>query len=74
MKCFDCSNNGRVADAVGVCHHCSAGVCSQDGTLVADPVTMQALILKEIVLPKKARVLLCHTCLAALTQSHRTDA
>ena len=68
MKCFDCSIEGRVADTIGVCHHCSTGVCRSHSSLVSDPVTMQALIMRTVILPKKARVLLCRTCLEALGQ------
>jgi len=36
--------------------------------MITDPVTMTALIIRTVVLPKKARLLLCSTCLAALEQ------
>ena len=71
MKCLDCSTSqGRATEAMGVCHHCSAGVCESDSALVSDPVTMQALIMRTVILPKRARVLLCNTCLEALGQPH----
>ena len=57
MKCLDCSTSqGRATEAMGVCHHCSAGVCESDSALVSDPVTMQALIMRTVILPKRARV------------------
>ena len=70
MKCFDCSDERRVNDAIGVCHHCSVGVCQSHGSLLSDPVTMRAQIVKSVVLPKKARILLCKTCMDALAQPH----
>jgi hypothetical protein len=74
MKCFDCSIQGRAEETIGICHHCSAGVCESHGSLVSDPVTMQALILRTIILPKKARLLLCRTCREALGQPHDLEA
>lgn len=74
MKCFDCSIQGRVADTIGVCHHCSAGVCEGHGSFVSDPVTMQAPLVRTIILPKKARVLLCRNCREALGQPHNLEA
>jgi hypothetical protein len=40
----------------------------QHASMITDPVTMTALINRTVVLPKKARMLLCATCLAALQQ------
>jgi len=74
MKCFDCSIQGCAADALGICHHCSAGVCESHGSFVSDPVTMQAIVNRTVVLPKKARVLLCRTCQEALGQPHNPEA
>ena len=71
MKCLDCSTSqGRATEAMGVCHHCSAGVCESHSALVSDPVTMQALIMRTVIPPKRARVLLCNTSLEALGQPH----
>lgn len=28
MKCYDCMNDGRTEEAVGVCVSCGAGVCA----------------------------------------------
>lgn len=36
--------------------------------MIADPVTMTALINRTVVLPKKARLLFCGICLTALQQ------
>lgn len=42
-------------------------------SIVADPVTTSDPISKTVVLPKKARMLLCDTCLAAWEQLHREE-
>ncbi len=38
MKCLDCSAKGRDTEAIGICHHCSAGICVAHRSLVSDPV------------------------------------
>lgn len=77
MKCYECARAGERAgerqDAIGVCHHCSVGVCDRHACVVDDPVTMNLVINRAVVLPLKARLLLCKVCLAALEQE-RTEA
>jgi hypothetical protein len=68
MKCYDCSTQGGRTDAIGVCHHCSAGVCVDHGTFIMDPVLVHEPIARTVALPVKARELLCRTCLEALGQ------
>jgi hypothetical protein len=72
MCCYECSQVGNRQEAVGICHHCSVGVCQRHGSIVTDPVTMTLLINRTIVLPVKARLLLCNICLTALEQD-RTE-
>ena len=68
MLCYECSQTGPRQEAIGLCHHCSVGLCQGHASMITDPVTMTALIIRTVVLPKKARLLLCSTCLAALEQ------
>lgn len=68
MNCHDCYIQGRDAEAVGICHHCSVGLCQHHGVLLADPVFVQEAITKTTALPKQARQFLCQTCLDALRQ------
>jgi hypothetical protein len=68
MKCFDCSNEGRAAEAIGTCHHCSAGVCESHGALVSNAVSVPVPVMGTKVLPIRARLLFCHHCLDALRQ------
>lgn len=68
MKCLDCGTQGNATETIGICHHCSAGVCDTHGTLVSDPVTVPIPVLGTRVLPQKARLLFCNHCLAALRQ------
>ena len=72
MCCYECLQAGDRQEAVGICHHCSVGVCQRHSSVVTDPVTMTMLINRTVVLPKKARLLLCNICLAALEQD-RTE-
>lgn len=70
MCCYDCSKAGQRQDAVGICHHCSAGICKEHVAIVDDPVTMTVLVERKIILRLKARLLFCKTCLKALQQEH----
>ena len=47
---------------LGLCHHCSAALCKEHICVVDDPVTAGVPLVRTIVLPKKARLLLCSTC------------
>jgi hypothetical protein len=73
MLCYECSQTGTRQEAIGLCHHCSVALCQQHASMINDPVTMTALINRTVVLPKKARVLLCSTCLSALQQERVTS-
>jgi hypothetical protein len=68
MLCYECSKLGKDRAAVGLCHHCSAGLCSDHACIVEDPVTTTVLMLRTVALPRKARVFLCGTCVQALGQ------
>ena len=73
MLCYDCSKAGRDQEAVGLCHHCLAGLCADHACVTADPVTALYPLCKAVVLPQKARQLHCATCLQALQQAGAAD-
>lgn len=73
MRCYECSLQGQSSEAIGICHHCSIGLCIGHSTLVADPILTTVPLNREVVLPKRARGLLCRTCLDALRQLHVMD-
>jgi hypothetical protein len=68
MLCYECSDAGTREEAIGLCHHCSVALCPHHACIIAEPVTADYPLLRTVVLPKKARRLLCNTCLAALQQ------
>ena len=70
MQCYECSQAGAAKQAVGICHHCSVGLCGDHARIEIDPVTTLAPVFQTQVLPKKARLLLCETCQVALAQPH----
>ena len=72
MHCYECLQAGVTRDAIGLCHHCSAALCTEHAFVVADPVTTIYPLMKTVVLPKRARLLKCGTCKAALEQA-RSD-
>ena len=68
MLCYECSRTGTSREAVGLCHNCSAGLCSDHACVTAIPVMSTYPVCKIVVLPHSARQILCATCLAALQQ------
>ncbi len=66
MLCYECSKTGKSREAVGLCHNCSAGLCSDHACVTAQPVTVTYPVCQTVVLPRRARQLLCATCLSAL--------
>lgn len=74
MHCYECLQAGVTRDAVGLCHHCSAALCAEHICVVADRVTATSPLVLTVVLPKRARLLLCGTCKAALEQSRSNKA
>ena len=69
MCCYECSQVGDRKEAIGICHHCSVGVCQHHSSVVTDFVTKNQVINRTVVLPVRARLLLCHVCQAALEQN-----
>ena len=69
MICYECQQADQRRDAVALCHHCSAALCSQHALILNDPVTSQYPVCKIVVLPLLARVFLCSTCSEALRQT-----
>jgi len=74
VHCYECLRAGETRDAVGSCHHCSAALCVEHICVVDDPVTDIRPLVRTVVLPKKARLLLCRTCKAALEQPRSSQA
>jgi len=72
MHCYECLQAGVTRDSIGLCHHCSAALCIEHAFVVADPVTTIYPLMRAVMLPKPARLLLCGTCKAALEQT-RSD-
>jgi len=68
VHCYECLRAGETRDSFGLCHHCSAALCAEHIFAVDDPVTTTYPLMRTVVLPKKARLLLCGTCKAALEQ------
>ena len=70
MHCYECSQIGVAKEAIGICHHCSLGLCVDHARIETDPITTMVYVFQTQVLPKKARLLLCETCKEALAQPH----
>jgi hypothetical protein len=56
MHCYECLEAGVTRDAVGLCHHCSAALCTEYACVVADPVTAIYPLILTVVLPKPCKV------------------
>jgi hypothetical protein len=74
MICYECERSAVRRDAVVLCHHCSAALCSEHAAAVSDPITEQYPMLKVVVLPLQARLFLCITCKQALEQTTKWNA
>jgi hypothetical protein len=74
VHCYECLQAGETRDAIGICHHCSAALCAEHIYTVEDPITATEPLVRKVVLPKKARLLLCGTCKAALDQPRPSQA
>lgn len=74
MNCYVCSHENTDRIAVGLCHHCSAAICSEHALEVSCDVTAGNVINFTWTLPVKARQLLCNVCKAALEQSRKRAA
>jgi hypothetical protein len=66
MHCYGCFQADVTRDAVGLCHHCSVALCTEHACMVTDPLTEIYPVMQTVVLPKRARLLLCGMCKAAL--------
>lgn len=73
MLCYECSKVAKHREAVGLCHHCSAGLCAEHAGVVTDAITKTYPLCMSVELPQKARQLLCGTCLRALQQVRIMD-
>ena len=54
MVCYECQQAGKSRDAVALCHHCSAALCSEHAFVLSDPVTAEYLMCERVVLPLRA--------------------
>ena len=68
MECYQCLQNGVNRDAVGLCHHCSAALCSDHIFAVEEPMMVKHVMVPPTLFPKRARRMLCSTCKIALEQ------
>ncbi len=74
MECYQCIQAGITREAAGLCHHCCAALCQEHICVVEDPITLSYVMAPSVVLPKRARILLCSTCKAALEQPYAEQA
>lgn len=68
MNCYVCDEQEKSREAVGLCHHCSAGLCHEHTFVRPRSVITIVPLNREVALPIKARELLCPVCKAALEQ------
>ena len=73
MLCYECELSGTRRDAVALCNHCSAALCSEHAAVLSDRITEQYPICRVVVLPLHARLFLCMTCKQALEQKTKAS-
>jgi hypothetical protein len=66
VNCIDCDIADRHQPAVGTCHHCGSGVCSDHAVLISYRLTRTELIGRKVPVDPPARQLRCLTCAAAI--------
>lgn len=77
MLCYECAIRGIRREAVGMCHHCSAGLCEEHAHVEASPIKAVrqnptfGTVARQVELARPARQLLCSVCQTAL---HQEDA
>ncbi|MBI1355713.1 MAG: DUF2180 family protein [Acidobacteria bacterium] len=77
MLCYECAIQGVRREAVGMCHHCSAGLCTEHARVESSPLKAErrnktfGSVRWEVELAKPARQMLCAVCQSAL---HQEDA
>jgi hypothetical protein len=77
MLCYECAIQGVRREAVGMCHHCSAGLCEEHAHVEASPIKAVrqnptfGAVARQFELALPARRLLCSVCQTAL---HQDDA
>ena len=75
MFCYECAIQGVRREAVGMCRHCSAGLCEEHAHVEAAPVKTErrnatfGAVHWDVELPRPARRMLCETCQSALHQA-----
>ncbi len=66
MRCYECSLMGNQTEAIGICHHCSTGVCAEHSGLYTHPLPGPEPAAKASGLPSHFRSLLCPHCMEAI--------
>ena len=67
MNCYECRRQSSDRSAIGTCKHCGVALCAEHAHVIVDPIISHPMI-RTVVLPKQARLLLCATCREALEQ------
>jgi len=67
MNCYECAEAGIKSEAIGLCHHCSAALCSEHVIILNESDSPSGWVPRSS--SRKARLLLCRACHAALEQS-----
>ena len=70
MVCYECELSGIRRDAVALCHHCSAALCSEHAAALSDPITERYPYSGSSFCRSK----LCMTCKQALEQTTKWNA
>ncbi|MCP5111478.1 MAG: DUF2180 family protein [bacterium] len=72
MLCYECSLSDTRVEAVGVCQHCSAGLCAAHSHVELETVKLTranpvyGTVRETVALPVPARRFLCEICWRAL--------
>ena len=73
MNCYECKQEGRDRNAIGLCKHCGVALCPEHAHVIEESISSRFEMLRRVALPVHARLVLCATCEAALEQPQAED-
>ena len=80
MLCYECKSKSVRREAVSLCHHCGVALCEEHAHVESVPIAATygdrsfPSMTGTSELPRKARVVRCGVCQAALAQKEQGEA
>ncbi len=62
MNCYDCATHDMTRPAIGICHDCGAGVCTDHARIETKYLTRLVPLGMPVAVEPPARTIRCPTC------------